>query len=64
MPEESTVLSASAGWVLLGLFGVMWIALGIYWGRRAKSLEGFMVAGRNVGLALFVAQEALVGSSI
>jgi Na+/proline symporter len=30
----------------------MWIALGIYWGRRAKSLEGFMVAGRNVGLAL------------
>jgi Na+/proline symporter len=34
------------------MFGVMWIALGVYWGRRAKSLEGFMVAGRNVGLAL------------
>ncbi len=52
MPEDSTVLSASAGWVLLALFGVMWIALGIFWGRRAKSLDGFMVAGRNVGLAL------------
>jgi len=52
MPEGSQVLTASAGYTLLGLFGVMWIALGIYWGRRAKSLEGFMVAGRNVGLAL------------
>ena len=31
---------------------MVWIALGIMWGRRAKSLDGFMVAGRNVGLAL------------
>ncbi len=52
MPEDSAVLSPSAGYVLLGLFGVIWIALGMYWGRRARSLEGFMVAGRNVGLAL------------
>ena len=52
MPEDSTVLSVSTGYLLLALFGVMWIALGIFWGRRAKSLDGFMVAGRNVGLAL------------
>ncbi len=52
MTETTTVLSAWVGWILLAIFSVMWIALGIYWGRRAKSLEGFMVAGRNVGLAL------------
>ena len=39
----------------LAAFGVLWIALGIWWGRRAKSYEGFAVAGRNVGLALATA---------
>ena len=52
MPESTKVLSASVGYGLLVVFGVFWISLGIYWGRRAKSLDGFMVAGRNVGLAL------------
>jgi len=47
-----TVLSPNVGWALLSLFGVIWVALGIYWGRKARSLDGFMVAGRNVGLAL------------
>jgi Na+/proline symporter len=46
------VLSANVGWVLLAVFGIAWIALGIMWGRKAKNLEGFMLAGRNVGLAL------------
>ena len=40
------------GWILLAVFSAVWIALGIMWGRRAKSLDGFMVAGRNVGFAL------------
>lgn len=31
---------------------VIWILLGFYWGRKAKTSEGFMLAGRNVGLAL------------
>jgi len=31
---------------------VVWVALGVVWGRRAKSLDDFMVAGRNVGFAL------------
>lgn len=48
----STVLSPTAGWILVLLFGLIWIGLGVFWGRRAKNLEGFMLAGRNVGLAL------------
>lgn len=52
MPEAATILDPTLGWILLALFGVGWVSLGIYWGRKAKDLEGFMVAGRNVGLAL------------
>lgn len=48
----ATVLSQQAGYVLLAIFSVLWVALGIYWGRKAKSYEGYAVAGRNVGLAL------------
>jgi len=49
---QSHVLSTGMGYGLLVVFGLIWIALGIYWGRKAKDLEGFMLAGRNVGLAL------------
>ncbi|MBD3257848.1 urea transporter [candidate division GN15 bacterium] len=52
MEHQSAVLSANHGWILLAILSLMWIGLGIYWGRRAKSMEGFMLAGRNVGLAL------------
>lgn len=52
MYQENTVLDPNLGWLLLGIFGILWIALGLYWGRKAKNLEGFMLAGRNVGLAL------------
>lgn len=40
------------GWILIALLGVLWIFLGVYWGKKAKSMDGFMLAGRNVGLAL------------
>jgi len=50
--DTQTVLQPSTGWLLLAVFGSIWIGLGIYWGRKAKNLEGFMLAGRNVGLAL------------
>ncbi len=50
--QANTVLGAGVGWLLLGIFGVAWVALGYYWGRKAKDLDGFMLAGRNVGLAL------------
>ena len=52
MHQDDTILDPTLGWTLLAIFGVLWVALGMYWGRRAKSLEGFMLAGRNVGLAL------------
>ncbi|WP_237607580.1 sodium:solute symporter family transporter [Roseimaritima sediminicola] len=46
------IIRPAAGYALLAAFGVAWIALGFWWGRRAKSYDGFAVAGRNVGLAL------------
>ncbi len=49
---SAPVLSQQWGYILLILFSVLWISLGIWWGRRAKSYDGFAVAGRNVGLAL------------
>ncbi len=50
--EDSFSISRSTGWVVVILLGILWVALGIYWGRRAKNPEGFMLAGRNVGLSL------------
>ena len=52
MDLKSAVLSPTIGWILLSLLGILWIVLGIYWGRKAKNVEGYMLAGRNVGLAL------------
>ncbi len=52
---QSAVLDPWIGALLLVLLGISWIGLGIFWGRRAKNLEGFMLAGRNVGLALAAA---------
>lgn len=50
---SDAILSPAIGWVLLGLFSLVWIALGWHWGRKAKqSLDHYMLAGRNVGLAL------------
>jgi len=49
---STTLLHPNVGWLLLVLFGAGWIGLGIFWGRRAKSFDGFMLAGRNVGMAL------------
>lgn len=46
------LLGPELGAILLAGFSVLWIALGLHWSRRARSLDGFMVAGRNVGLAL------------
>ncbi|KAA5539076.1 urea transporter [Roseiconus nitratireducens] len=47
-----TILRPSSGYILLAIFGIAWVALGKWWGRRAQSYDGFAVAGRNVGLAL------------
>ena len=52
MNEESAILNPSLGWWLAIILGIFWVLLGQYWGKKAKSFEGFALAGRNVGLAL------------
>lgn len=49
---HSGTLDASTGWLILAGFSVIWVALGGYLGRRAVDREGYMLAGRRVGLAL------------
>lgn len=51
MDEESAIISQDIGWILLFALSVLWVLLGVYWGKKAKNMEGFMLAGRNVGLA-------------
>ncbi|MCP5518045.1 MAG: sodium:solute symporter family protein [Verrucomicrobiales bacterium] len=51
MTQGDPALSPAVGTALLVGFGLAWIALGVYWGRRARDLEGYLVAGRRVGLA-------------
>lgn len=52
MSETDAILPPNVGWFLLTAFSVLWVALGLYWGRRNKSFEDHALAGRNVGLAL------------
>lgn len=49
------VLDAVDGWIILAVFSAIWIFLGWFWGRKNKQLDDFMLAGRNVGMALGVA---------
>lgn len=52
MTHNSYIIPPTTGWIVLAILSILWLALGIYWGRKAKNLEGHMLAGRNVGLAL------------
>ena len=52
---NSAILDANTGWLILAIFSVIWVWLGWFWGRKAKQLDDFMLAGRNVGMALGVA---------
>jgi Na+/proline symporter len=45
-------MSQPTAWAIVITLGLVWVALGLWWGRRAKDSEGFMLAGRNIGLAL------------
>ncbi len=51
MDHQSEILNPTTGWILLAILSALWIFLGMYWGRKAKNMDGFMLAGRNVGLA-------------
>jgi len=50
--SRTAILAPNTAWVLLFGFAALWVGLGFCWGRRGKSLDGFMLANRNVGLAL------------
>lgn len=52
---NEAILDANTGWLILAVFSAIWIFLGWFWGRKAKVLEDFMLAGRKVGLALGIA---------
>lgn len=45
-------ISSTTAWATVIGLGALWVLLGYYWGKKAKDGEGFMLAGRNVGLAL------------
>ena len=49
---HSATLDSGTGWLILALFSILWVVLGAYLGRRSVGLDGFMLAGRKVGLAL------------
>ncbi len=52
MDNNSYFIPPETGWLILIILSVLWVGLGAYWGRKAKNLEGHMLAGRNVGFAL------------
>lgn len=52
---HSAILDPTIGWAILGAFTVLWIMLGWYMGRSSKELDDYVLAGRNVGLALATA---------
>jgi Na+/proline symporter len=50
------LLSPGIAWALVVVFAVLWIALGVSWGRSGKGdADDYMLAGRNIGLALSTA---------
>ena len=49
---NSAILDPAAGWLILAGFSLLWVVLGWWFGRRNQDLEGYMLAGRRVGLAL------------
>jgi len=49
---EERLLNPTVAIILVVAFGLAWIYFGFVLGKRSKGAEGFMLAGRNVGLAL------------
>ena len=49
-------LAPGLAWLLVVAFSVLWISLGVIWGRRGQGdADDYMLAGRNIGLALSTA---------
>ena len=54
--DSAPFLAPGIAWALVVLFSVLWVALGIAGGRRGQSdADDYMLAGRNIGLALSTA---------
>jgi len=48
----SAQISTQTAVIILVLFGIAWVGFGWWLGRRNRTIDDFMLAGRNVGLAL------------
>ena len=48
----SAQISTQTAVIILVLFGIVWVGFGWWLGRRNRTIDDFMLAGRNVGLAL------------
>ncbi len=51
----NTALSTSTALIILVIFGAIWVVFGYFLGRKNKTLDDYMLAGRNVGLAFAAA---------
>ena len=52
---QEIALNPSLAFIILIVFGLIWVAFGYFLGRNNKTLEDYMLAGRNVGLAFATA---------
>lgn len=52
---QYNALSPNIAMVILVVFGLLWIVFGYFLGRNNKTLDDYMLAGRNVGLAFAAA---------
>lgn len=50
--QETAILAPQTAWILIGLFTLLYVGLGWFFGRRDKELDQFVLAGRKVGLAV------------
>lgn len=50
--SSSAALPLDIAWLIIAAFSVGWIFIGWWLGRKATTLDSYMLAGRNVGLAL------------
>lgn len=52
---QFNALSPTVALIILVIFGVLWIAFGYFLGRKNETLDDYMLAGRNVGMAFAAA---------
>jgi len=52
---SSVGLPPGLAWGIVGVFSFAWVVLGWWLGRKNKSLDDYMLAGRNVGMGFAIA---------